>query len=296
MCKVCGCGEAEIRHDHDHGHGHEHGHVHQHGHDHHHHHGHAHDHGHDHHHENARAAELHDYGSGPAGVHVPGLSQSRIVQIEQDILAKNDGYARANRARLAAAGALALNLVSSPGSGKTTLLTATLTRLAGRCTLAVIEGDQQTANDAERVRATGVPAIQINTGKGCHLDAHMVGHAMDALPLARGGVLFIENVGNLVCPAGFDLGEAHKVVVLSVTEGEDKPLKYPDMFAAADLMLLNKVDLLPYLDFDVDACIAHARRVNPAIEVLQVSALRGNGMDEWISWLDRARENRAGSA
>jgi hydrogenase nickel incorporation protein HypB len=218
------------------------------------------------------------------------------VQIEQDILAKNDGYARANRARLATAGALALNLVSSPGSGKTTLLTATLTRLAGRCTLAVIEGDQQTANDAERVRATGVPAIQINTGKGCHLDAHMVGHAMDALPLARGGVLFIENVGNLVCPAGFDLGEAHKVVVLSVTEGEDKPLKYPDMFAAADLMLLNKVDLLPYLDFDVDACIAHARRVNPGIEVLQVSALRGAGMDEWISWLDRAREGRAGSA
>jgi len=227
---------------------------------------------------------------------VPGLSQSRIVQIEQDILAKNDGHARANRARLAAAGALALNLVSSPGSGKTTLLTATLTRLAGRCTLAVIEGDQQTANDAERVRATGVPAIQINTGKGCHLDAHMVGHAMDALPLARGGVLFIENVGNLVCPAGFDLGEAHKVVVLSVTEGEDKPLKYPDMFAAADLMLLNKVDLLPYLEFDVDACIAHARRVNPAIEVLQVSALRGTGMDAWIAWLDRAREGRAGSA
>jgi hydrogenase nickel incorporation protein HypB len=282
MCKVCGCGEAEIRHDHDHDHGHSHSH--------------GHDPVHDHHHEHGRGAGLHDYGSGPAGVHVPGLSQSRIVQIEQDILAKNDGHARANRARLAAAGALALNLVSSPGSGKTTLLTATLTRLAGRCTLAVIEGDQQTANDAERVRATGVPAIQINTGKGCHLDAHMVGHAMDALPLARGGVLFIENVGNLVCPAGFDLGEAHKVVVLSVTEGEDKPLKYPDMFAAADLMLLNKVDLLPYLEFDVDACIAHARRVNPAIEVLQVSALRGTGMDAWIAWLDRAREGRAGSA
>ena len=283
MCKVCGCGEAEIRHDHDHGHSHSHSHSH------------GHDPVHDHHHEHGRGAGLHDYGSGPAGVHVPGLSQSRIVQIEQDILAKNDGHARANRARLAAAGALALNLVSSPGSGKTTLLTATLTRLAGRCTLAVIEGDQQTANDAERVRATGVPAIQINTGKGCHLDAHMVGHAMDALPLARGGVLFIENVGNLVCPAGFDLGEAHKVVVLSVTEGEDKPLKYPDMFAAADLMLLNKVDLLPYLEFDVGACIAYARRVNPSIDVLEVSALRGAGMDDWIGWIEQARVRAAGA-
>ncbi len=228
-------------------------------------------------------------------MHVPGLSQARIVQIEQDILARNDGYAHANRARLAAAGALALNLVSSPGSGKTTLLTATLVRLRARCPLAVIEGDQQTANDAERVRATGVPAIQINTGKGCHLDAHMVGHAMDALPLARGGVLFIENVGNLVCPAGFDLGEAHKVVVLSVTEGEDKPLKYPDMFAAADLMLLNKVDLLPYLEFDVGACIAYARRVNPSIDVLEVSALRGAGMDDWIGWIEQARVRAAGA-
>jgi len=217
------------------------------------------------------------------------------VQIEQGILAKNDGYAHANRALLAEAGALALNLVSSPGSGKTTLLTATLTRLAGRCALAVIEGDQQTANDAERVRATGVPAVQINTGKGCHLDAHMVGHAMDELPLARGSVLFIENVGNLVCPAGFDLGEAHKVVVLSVTEGEDKPLKYPDMFAAADLMLLNKVDLLPYLEFDVAACIDYARRVNPAIEVLQVSALRGQGMEDWIGWIEQARQRAAGA-
>jgi hydrogenase nickel incorporation protein HypB len=217
------------------------------------------------------------------------------VQIEQDILAKNDGYAYANRARLADAGALALNLVSSPGSGKTTLLTATLARLRERCTLAVIEGDQQTENDAERVRATGVPAIQINTGKGCHLDAHMVGHAMDALPLARGGVLFIENVGNLVCPAGFDLGEAHKVVVLSVTEGEDKPLKYPDMFAAADLMLLNKIDLLPYLEFDVGACVAYARRVNPTIEVLEVSALRGAGMDDWIGWIEQARLRAAGA-
>jgi len=299
MCKVCGCGEAETEHGsghaHDLGHAHRHhddGHVHGHGHDHVHHHEHGawHDHAHGH------GAPLHDYGRGPAGAHVPGIPQSRLVQIEQDILAKNDGYAAANRARLAAAGVLALNLVSSPGSGKTALLTATLERMRGRCALGVIEGDQRTANDAERVRATGVPAVQINTGKGCHLDAHMVGHAMDALALARGGVLFIENVGNLVCPAGFDLGEAHKVVVLSVTEGEDKPLKYPDMFAAADLMLLNKIDLLPYLEFDVEACLAYARRVNPAIAVLQLSALRGQGMEDWLGWIERARQHAAGAA
>jgi hydrogenase nickel incorporation protein HypB len=289
MCKVCGCGQAEIRHDDDHDHDPDHPHHHAHA------HAHGHEHDHDHGHGHVQAAALHDYGRGPAGVRVSGLSQSRIVQIEQDILAKNDGYAQANRARLAAAGTLALNLVSSPGSGKTTLLTATLGHMRGRCTLGVIEGDQQTARDAERVRATGVPAIQINTGKGCHLDAHMVGHAMDALPLAPGGVLFIENVGNLVCPAGFDLGEAHKVVVLSVTEGEDKPLKYPDMFAAADLMLLNKIDLLPYLEFDVDACIAYARRVNPAIDVLQVSALRGQGIAQWTGWIEQRRRRAAGA-
>lgn len=157
----------------------------------------------------------------------------------------------------------------------------------------VIEGDQQTANDADRIRATGVPAVQLNTGKGCHLDAHMIGHALDDLPLADGGVLFIENVGNLVCPAGFDLGEAHKVVVLSVTEGEDKPLKYPDMFAAADLMLLNKIDLLPHLDFDVDDAIANAKKINPRIRVLQVSARSCEGMDDWYAFL-RAASQLAG--
>lgn len=212
-----------------------------------------------------------------------------MVQIELDIMAKNDGYAVQNRARLAAAGQLALNLVSSPGSGKTSLLVRTLDDLKGEMALGVIEGDQETANDADRIRATGVPAVQLNTGKGCHLDAHMVGHALDDLPLAEGGVLFIENVGNLVCPAGFDLGEAHKVVVLSVTEGEDKPLKYPDMFAAADLMLLNKVDLLPHLDFDVTAAIANAQRINPRIRVLQVSARSGEGMADWYAFLNAAR-------
>jgi hydrogenase nickel incorporation protein HypB len=217
-----------------------------------------------------------------------------MVQIEQDILAKNNAYAQANRSKLAAQGVFALNLVSSPGSGKTTLLCKTIA-LLGAQPLAVIEGDQQTTQDAERIRATGAPAIQINTGKGCHLDAHMVGHAMTQLKLADDSLLMIENVGNLVCPAAFDLGEAHKVVILSVTEGEDKPIKYPDMFRAASLMLLNKIDLLPYLSYDVQAAIAFARRVNPAIEVLQVSATTGEGMDQWLEYL-RAGLARASAA
>lgn len=221
---------------------------------------------------------------------MPGLSQQRIVQIERDILGKNDEYAAANRARLASIGVFALNVVSSPGSGKTTLLVRAITDLRDRYPIAVIEGDQQTANDAERIRATGAPAIQVNTGKGCHLDAHMVGHALDALPLSSGGLLFIENVGNLVCPAAFDLGEAHKIVVLSVTEGEDKPLKYPDMFAAADLMLINKVDLLPHLDFDLARTIEYARRVNPRIEVLTVSARTGEGMPVFYAWIAKRVE------
>ena len=217
------------------------------------------------------------------------MSQARMVQIEEDILGKNNGYANANRRWFAERGILALNLVSSPGSGKTTLLTRTIDDLKSDLKLTVIEGDQQTANDAERIRETGVKALQINTGKGCHLDGHMVGHALETLHPENDSVLFIENVGNLVCPAAFDLGEAHKVAILSVTEGEDKPLKYPDMFHAAGLMLLNKVDLLPYLQFDVDKCIDYARRVNPAIRVLQVSATTGEGMDDWYQWV---RANR----
>ncbi len=214
-----------------------------------------------------------------------------MVQIEQDILGKNDQYAAANRSWFQAHGILALNLVSSPGSGKTSLLTRSIQDLKDQYPLAVIEGDQQTSHDADRIRATGVPALQINTGKGCHLDAHMVGHAIESLALAPRSLLFIENVGNLVCPAAFDLGEAHKVAILSVTEGEDKPLKYPDMFHAADLMLLNKIDLLPYLDFDVEQCIGYARRVNPDIQVLQVSARSGEGLEAWYAWL---RERMAG--
>jgi hydrogenase nickel incorporation protein HypB len=214
------------------------------------------------------------------------MSQERIVQIERDILSKNRSYAEENRRAFARAGVLALNFVSSPGSGKTSLLVRAIDDLKHRHAIAVIEGDQQTSNDAERIRATGVKAIQVNTGKGCHLDAHMVGHALETLGLPENGLMFIENVGNLVCPAAFDLGEAHKVVLLSTTEGEDKPTKYPDMFAAADLMLLNKSDLLPHLDFDVGACLAHALRVNPNLQTLVVSARTGEGLASFYAWVE----------
>ncbi|EMT6575889.1 MULTISPECIES: hydrogenase nickel incorporation protein HypB [Providencia] len=234
------------------------------------------------------AGEHHDldYGHGEAGTHAPGISQKRMLQIEMDVLDKNNHLAEHNREDFNQKNILALNLVSSPGSGKTTLLTETLLRLRDKINCAVIEGDQQTTNDAQRIRETGVSAIQVNTGKGCHLDAQMVHDATARLDLADNSLLFIENVGNLVCPASFDLGERHKVAVLSVTEGEDKPLKYPHMFAAADIMLLNKIDLLPYLNFDVDACIANAKQVNPNIQVIQVSAIRGEGMDAWLAWLE----------
>lgn len=232
----------------------------------------------------ASKQDLH-FGHGPAGVHVGGVEQGRLVQLEIDILAKNNDFAARNRRWFAAHGVQALNLVSSPGSGKTTLLCTTIRRLAGERALAVIEGDQQTANDAERIRATGAPAVQINTGKGCHLDADMIARALPRLPLDPGTLLFIENVGNLVCPAAFDLGEAAKVAILSVTEGEDKPLKYPDIFAAASLVLLNKSDLLPHLDFDLEYALDCLRRVNPRAPVLSVSAKTGEGLDAWLAWL-----------
>ena len=281
MCMVCGCAEGDVKIEGTEGHAHHH----------HHHHGEGQDHHHHHHLDHLHSEDgTHHYGHGPAHAHAPGLSQSRMVQIETDILAKNNEYANANRRFFADHGMLALNLVSSPGSGKTTLLTETVSALKGDMGLGVIEGDQQTANDAERIRETGVPAIQVNTGKGCHLDGHMVGHAVEHLDLADDSVLFIENVGNLVCPAGFDLGEAHKVVILSVTEGEDKPIKYPDMFAASDVMLLTKTDLLPHLDFDVDKCLDYARRVNPRIKTLLVSAKSGEGMQDWLGWIRAARD------
>ena len=251
MCTTCGCGQGETKIE---GEAHPHTYVH-----------------------------AHEHGS--LVQRRPHAYTSRMVQVEQDILSKNNQYASANRSHFAEHGIFALNLVSSPGSGKTSLLTRTIERLKDKARIAVIEGDQQTSLDADRIRATGVSAVQINTGKGCHLDAHMVGHAMEKLALADDSLLLIENVGNLVCPAAFDLGEAHKVAILSVTEGEDKPLKYPDMFAAAEVMLLNKVDLLPYLNFNVPLCIEYARRVNPYIRVILTSAVSGEGMDEWREWI-----------
>ncbi len=285
MCTVCGCGEGETRIEG----GHEHTHVHADGTVHTHAHGHGYKPAHRHDHEPAVSGDL-DYGTGPARAHVPGMSQSRMVQIEQDILSKNNAYATANRRAFDERGIFALNLVSSPGSGKTTLLVKTIELLKDKLTISVVEGDQQTSNDAERIRATGVPALQINTGKGCHLDGHMVGHAMARLQPADESLFLIENVGNLVCPAAFDLGEHHKVAILSVTEGEDKPLKYPDMFAAADVMLLNKCDLLPYLEYDADEAEANARRVNPNLTIFRVSASSGDGLSAWVSWIQSGLE------
>ncbi|MFN4021559.1 MAG: hydrogenase nickel incorporation protein HypB [Hydrogenophilus thermoluteolus] len=311
MCTVCGCGSATIEphhHDHepDHGHSHDHHHHHHHHHDHDHHpHYHHHDHHHhDHHHPHYAHSHAHphdkapaqhvtsvegriDFGVGPARAHAPGMSQKRMVQIEQDILSHNNCFAEANRRFFAERRILALNFVSSPGSGKTTLLVKTIEMLKARYPLAVIEGDQQTSHDAERIRATGIPAIQINTGKGCHLDAHQVGHALEALDPPEGAILLIENVGNLVCPAAFDLGEHAKVALLSVTEGEDKPLKYPDIFAVSDVMVLNKIDLLPYVPFDVAQASDYAVRVRPGIETLLVSARTGEGFDQWLAWIER---------
>jgi len=213
--------------------------------------------------------------------------ESRTIRVEEDLLAKNNRLAAGNRRLFASNQLLVLNLVSSPGSGKTSLLELTLTDLKEQLCFSVLEGDQQTTNDADRIAATGVPVKQINTGAGCHLDAHMVGHGIDNFDLVETDILMIENVGNLVCPASFDLGEDHKVVVLSVTEGEDKPLKYPHMFQAADLMLINKVDLLPYLDFDIEKCKSFARQVNPQIEILEISCHSGAGMQQWYDWLSQ---------
>jgi len=208
------------------------------------------------------------------------------ITLEQKVLARNDELAATNRAFLESREITAINLMSSPGSGKTTLLERTIRELARE--MAVIEGDQETQLDAERIRSTGCPVVQINTGAGCHLDAAMLRDAIDRLQPERRALLFVENVGNLVCPALFDLGERGKVVVISVTEGTDKPLKYPYMFAAADLVVVNKVDLLPYVDFDLGACRAHVASVNPKAEVLALSATRGDNLNSWYDWLAAA--------
>lgn len=259
MCATCGCGDdaaAVIRVPHE---------RHQHG-----DHEHDHEHGHDHHH-----------GPGADHVHLP---RTETVSLELKVLAKNDELAQHNREWLAERDILALNMMSSPGAGKTTLLERTIREL-GDLPVAVIEGDQATLLDAERIQATGCKVVQINTGAGCHLDAEMMHRALETLDPARGTLLFIENVGNLVCPALFDLGERSKVVVISVTEGTDKPLKYPHMFAAAELVLINKIDLLPYVDFDLDKCGEFARAVNPGVEILPLSVTTGHGVERWYSWL-----------
>jgi len=230
-------------------------------------------------------AHPHDHPHAHDHPHPHQAPPTRTQTLELDILAKNDSLATANREWLAERAITALNLMSSPGSGKTTLLVRTLRDLKADVPVAVIEGDQETLLDADRIHATGAPVVQVNTGAGCHLDADMMRRALDNLDLSDGSLLFVENVGNLVCPAMFDLGETAKVVVISVTEGDDKPLKYPQMFAGADLLIINKSDLLPYVDFDVPACTANARLVNPDLQVLLVSATTGEGLDSWYRWL-----------
>ena len=287
MCTICGCSDtqktsytvpdAEMHsHSHD-GHSHDHGgHTHDHDHTHHDHtHPHPHDHTHSQPHKETTAAALH------AGIH------GRVVALEQDILAKNQVLAERNRGWFEGREVLALNLMSSPGSGKTTLLERTIQALHDDVGIYVVEGDQATTNDAERIRATGCAVIQVNTGTGCHLEAEMLARSMQQLNPRAGSLVLIENVGNLVCPALFDLGEQAKIVMLSVTEGDDKPAKYPHMFRACRLMLINKMDLLPHVRFDIDRCTAHARQINPDIEVLQVSAETSYGMQAWYEWLRR---------
>ncbi|MCC5015138.1 MULTISPECIES: hydrogenase nickel incorporation protein HypB [unclassified Legionella] len=231
------------------------------------------------HHDDANFLHTHHHDAG------------ELVSIEQEILAKNQEFVEINRRTFLNNKITAINLMSSPGSGKTTLLAKAIADLKHRLDIAVIVGDQQTNYDAEKIQASGGEAIQINTGKVCHLDAHMVGHAVENLSLKKHSLLFIENVGNLVCPALFDLGEAYKVVILSVTEGDNKPLKYPEMFRKADLLLLTKTDLLPYVDFDINRCIADVKKINPTVNVLPVSATTGEGLGQWYEWLEAIQGN-----
>jgi hydrogenase nickel incorporation protein HypB len=277
MCETCGCSDsAEFKinglpsdehHEHHHNHDpeYDHEHEHEHGHHHGHHHGpHSHGHGHTHHHDD---------------------SNPKVINLNLDILSTNNRLAQLNRRFFEGRKVLCLNLVSSPGSGKTTILEKTIIALIPSRKIAVIEGDQQTLLDADRIEKAGAPAIQINTGSGCHLDARMVELALQKLEVETGSILFIENVGNLVCPALFDLGEMKRVVVISVTEGEDKPLKYPYMFQTSHLCLINKSDLLPYVDFDVQKAIGYARSINPKLEFIVLSAKSGEGMELWYKWL-----------
>ncbi len=299
MCDTCGCnqpaeavtfrkpGEEAHHHDHHHPHGHDHDHHHHHGHDHEHDHAHGHAHGHDHEHD-------HEHAHGHDHHHHHDHGPSRTLDIEQDVLLQNNMLAQRNRGWFEAKNILALNLVSSPGSGKTSLLVRTIEDLKEQVPMAVIEGDQQTLNDAERIAATGAEVLQVNTGKGCHLDSDMIKRACAELSPRDNSVLMIENVGNLVCPALFDLGEAAKVVVISVTEGDDKPLKYPTMFAASNLCLINKIDLLPHVDFDVEKCRQAALTVNPRLQFLEISATTGEGLTGWYDWIKQQMQPGSG--
>jgi hydrogenase nickel incorporation protein HypB len=273
MCGTCGCGSEEngVRilsplenkgHQHhalDHQHDHEHGHTHDHDH-HHHEHGHTHDHDHHHHHKT-------------------------VLEVEQDILQHNDVMAARNQGYFEAKNIFALNLVSSPGSGKTALLERTLRDLKDEIPFYVIEGDQQTMNDANRIAAIEIPVIQINTGKGCHLESDMVYEAVKKLEPRDNSVLMIENVGNLVCPSMFNLGESKRIVIISTTEGVDKPLKYPDMFHTSDICIINKIDLLPYLDIDLEQLKQNALKINPKLGFFEISATKGEGLEAWYKWL-----------
>ncbi|HIA54814.1 MAG TPA: hydrogenase nickel incorporation protein HypB [Candidatus Melainabacteria bacterium] len=290
MCATCGCSDdaqpkvvnlqtgqsvsvdnkpmpADYSHDHGHLHDHDHGHSHDDhdpGHSHDHDHGHPYDHGHSHDHER---------------------KASKTISLEEQVLAKNDKLAERNRGWFDGANILALNLVASPGAGKTALLERTIADLKKEFNISVIEGDQATLNDAERIQKTGAKVVQINTGAGCHLDAEMLATGLKQLDPPRDSIVFIENVGNLVCPALFDLGEKCKVAILSITEGEDKPVKYPHMFRAAEVMILNKIDLLPHLSFDLEACKKYALSVNPKLKIIELSATKGDGLELWYAWV-----------
>ncbi len=282
MCDTCGCGEngtgytlAKPGEEHTHVHGDGTVLSHHHDHDHNHDHGHSHNHTHSHSHSHNSGADEH---------------QSKTIAIEQDALSRNNLVAERNRGFFEAKNITAVNLVSSPGSGKTTILETTLTAMKDQDDFVVIEGDQQSMNDANRIEKTGIPVIQVNTGSGCHLDAEMVNRAVKELNPKNDSFLLIENVGNLVCPALFDLGEKSRVVIISVTEGDDKPLKYPDMFYGSRLCIINKTDLLPYVDFDINKTREYALRINPGLQFIELSAKTGEGLDQWINWL---REQQA---
>ena len=273
MCATCGCESKDeisilmpgekVENKHHHGHSH-------HDHDHHHH---EHDHGHSHSHSHS-----HSHTSGAGSI---------TVDLERDVLYKNNLMAERNRGFFEARSISALNLVSSPGSGKTTLLESTIKALKDTVPMYIIEGDQQTMNDANRIAAAGAPVVQVNTGKGCHLDSEMIHRSIGKLDPVEDSILFIENVGNLVCPSMFDLGETGRVVIMSITEGEDKPLKYPTMFETSQVCVINKIDLLPHLDFDLDKALEYAKKVNPTLEFFKLSATTGEGMDKWIEWIKR---------